>query len=204
MAINEAKNYGVLIQETADQSRIHWSAELVTHLAPDENRGRHNVFVDVVDKNGGRIRDDRLRIGWTWEGKRPNEAAPPKPLDKPDYDDGHGNVDIYAAQTLSIWIHGDGLDSDIVSGIHTRHPDEPGPNGEKWNSYGHHSFYIRFVRVDGIIQPPPIDPDDPDLAALSKRIDALSAIVQQQERDIANLEADILALRTLLRQWTGD
>jgi len=40
-----------------------------------------------------------------------------------------------------------GNDSDSVVGIHTMHGDELGPNGEIWNSNGHHSFYIKFQKV---------------------------------------------------------
>lgn len=187
MTSNKAVSYGVTVQPVATNQK-RWVAEFVEHLLPDENRGRHSVFVDVED--GVRVRDPNLRIGWTWEGRQPNQDAPPKPLDKPDTDLAHGNLDIYPQQTLTVWITGDGLPSDRVSGIHTRHPDERGPKGELWNSYGHHSFFVRFVRTPADAAEPQPEPTDPSDSTVNQRLDAL--------------EADVKALRALLRQWTGD
>jgi len=53
----------------------------------------------------------------------------------------------------------DTLPSDRVENLHTKHADEPGPNGEIWNSIGHHSFYVIFQRTRQgatplIVEPP--------------------------------------------------
>ncbi len=92
------------------------------------------------------MHDAALRIGWTWEGRREDEPADPKPLDKPDNEPA-GNVDIYGGMHLAVWITGDGLPSDRAENMHTHHPDEPGPQGELWNSIGHHSFDLLFQRT---------------------------------------------------------
>ena len=126
---------------------VFWRCVLVRHLTPEENKGRHGVYVDAVDSLGQRVRNLRLRIGYTWEGRQPTEKAEPVPLDKPDGETGHGVIDIYKGQKLSVWLTGDGLASDVVQGIHSNHPDELGPNGETWNSVGHHSFYVKFQIV---------------------------------------------------------
>ena len=101
--------------------------------------------MDAVDENGQRVRDAALRIGWTWEGRTPDQTADPKPLDKPDNEPA-GNVDIYGGMHLVVWITGDGLASDRAENLHTNHADESGPHGELWNSIGHHSFALLFQR----------------------------------------------------------
>lgn len=145
--VNTAETYQVQITPAdVAEGASYWRVASVRHLPPDENRGRHNVFVDAQDENQQRCRDAALRIGWTWAGRRPDETADPKPLDKPDNEPA-GNVDIFSGQQIEVWIEGDGLPSDHVANLHAAHPDEPGPNGEIWNSQGHHSFHVIFQRT---------------------------------------------------------
>lgn len=160
-AANQAERYGVrLAPATAGAGETYWQAASVRHLLPEENRGRHNVYVDVLDGAGQRLRNPALRIGWTWEGRQPHEPADPKPLDKPENEPA-GNVDIFRGQHTEVWIQGDGLPSDHVLNLHSDHPDEPGPGGELWNSIGHHSFHVVFQRTrketgeNGGAPPPP-------------------------------------------------
>lgn len=185
--INQAAQYGVTIQP-AQTTGAAWRVDVVRHLTPSENRGKRNLFVDVVDEQGRRIFDNRLRIAWlAYLG---DSSADLTPLDKPDtpMEFGDGNVDLYTSQTLTAWITGDGLPSDRVAGIHTRHPDEPAPNGEKWNTYGHHSYYIRFVRKSAQVVQPPTDPvTKAELlmvaTGLQKQVDELKAIIKRWDGD---------------------
>ena len=145
--VNQAAAYGVRVIPTdAPAGATYWQVTSVRHLSPQENQGRHNIFVDALDETGQRCRDLGLRIGWSWEGRRPDEPADPKPLDKPDNEPA-GNVDVYKGQLLEVWLQGDGLSADHVANLHTDHDDEPGPNGETWNSRGHHSFHLIFQRA---------------------------------------------------------
>lgn len=156
VTVNQAEGYNVHLAPAAvTAGQRYWHVTSVRHLSPEENRGRHNVFVDALDENGQRCRVPTLRIGWSWEGRRPDEQAPPKPLDKPDNEPA-GNVDLYAGQHLEAWIEGDGLSSDHVVNLHTDHPDEPGPSGQLWNSRGHHSFHVIFQRT----RKTPVDGED--------------------------------------------
>lgn len=167
---NEATAYGVRIEPVNASGNV-WRAVQVRHLTPSENRGKHNLFVDVVDESGNRVFDKQLRIAWL--ASEGDTTADYTPLDKPDttIEKGDGNVDLYYNQTVTAWIVGDGLPSDRVAGIHTRHGDEPGPNGENWNSLGHHSFYVKFQRQRGIVTEPekptepPVEPPSGNLAA---------------------------------------
>lgn len=123
-----------------------WRLIGVYHLSPDENRSRHNAFVEVLDENGQRVKDPNLRVGWSWAGRSSDQIAPPKLLDKPDAEPA-GDVPIEKGMDLELWIEGDGCPSDRVHNLHTRHADEPGPGGELWNTIGHHSYYVVFQRL---------------------------------------------------------
>jgi hypothetical protein len=139
--------YGVqIIPANAAVGTPCWKIIGVHHLSPDENRSRHNAFVEVLDENGQRIKDPNLRICWTWAGRSSDQAAPPKLLDKPDNEPA-GDVPIEKGMELELWLEGDGCASDRANKLNTHHNDEPGPNGELWNTIGHHSFYVVFQRV---------------------------------------------------------
>lgn len=195
---NQAAQYGVRI-ESAPETAAAWRVDVIRHLTPTQNRGKHNLFVDVVDEQGRRIFDNRLRIAWlAYEG---DPTADLTPLDKPDtpIEMGDGNVDLYTSQTLTAWIVGDGLLSDKVAGIHTRHPDEPPVNGELLNSYGHHSFHVRFVRRPGVVITPPVDPD-PD-----KPTNPNDTVTKAEFMIVANaLQKLTDEFKALMQRWDGD
>ena len=65
---------------------------------------------------------------------------------------------MYGGQKLEVWVDGRGIPSDIVTNLHTDHPDEPAPSGELWNTKGHHSFYLKFQYQEGAVIVPPLDP----------------------------------------------
>lgn len=139
---NQAGAYGVkVVPADVFEGEHYWKAIGVRHLTPEENKRNHHVYVDVVDETGQRVIDPQLRIRWDWEGRRPDEVADPKPLDKPAGEPA-GNVPMNMGQVVSLLIGGDGLESDVVSGMHTNWPDEG-----TGNTRGHHSFYVRFQRV---------------------------------------------------------
>ena len=175
MAANLAEAYGVRIESVITTGAC-WRAVLVRHLTANENNGQHNLFVDVVDQSGNRVFDPRLRIAWL---DHPGDTtADYSNLDKPDtpIEKGDGNVPIEKAQTLTAWITGDGLPSDKVTGIHTRHADE----SIGGNSWGHHSFYIKFQRTTGGDKPTdPVDPPptDPTLADHERRLQRIEALL---------------------------
>lgn len=145
--LNEAAQYSATVEPVGvDAGAERWRVLGVYHLTADENRGRHVVFVDAVDEQGRRVQDPNLRIGWSWDGRRPDEAAPPAALDKQEGEPA-GNVSISNQDTVvEVWIDGDGP-SDRVRGLSSKHPDERTPGGEIGNSFGHHSFYVLFQRA---------------------------------------------------------
>jgi hypothetical protein len=169
--LNQATDYGVnVIKAPAGPA---WRCIGVFKLAPQENRGRHNVFLDVLDELGNRTRQPV--INWTWYMDAPTQTVR---LDKPDNEPA-ADIPIQKSYTVTLRVSGDGLPSDSVGGIHTRHADE----GEG-NSWGHHSFYVVFQRQQGNIITPPVDPVEPPLPD-----------------DVAALRAENLALRNLVARY---
>lgn len=157
-AQNSAANYGVSVEYDSDNV---WRVALVHHLLPSENRGKHNVYIEVLDKKGQRV--SGLEAAWEWYGQLPHEPSPPISLDKGD-DEPAGNLPIFKGQRISVWISGES--SDKVHNLHTMHADEG--DGNTW---GHHSFYVVFQRAGSSIVAPPVDDDvEARLARLEKRI----------------------------------
>ena len=165
--LNDAASYGVrLVEADAPVGETYWRVIGVHHLTPEENRGKHNVYLEALDEAGQRVRDPFAWAGWTWDGRRPEERADPVPLDKPTNEPAN-NIVMYFGQIVSVWLNGLAPDgtalSDRVQNLHTNHPDEPGPGGELWNSIGHHSFYVVFQRArredDGGGGEPPEPPE---------------------------------------------
>ncbi|MEX1020539.1 MAG: N-acetylmuramidase domain-containing protein [Litorilinea sp.] len=136
----------------------YWRVAGIYHLSPAENKGKHAIYVDVVDEQEQRVRDSELRLDWGWEGQQPDQQSTPKRFDKPDHEPAT-NVDLYLGQKTWICVTGDGLPSDRVVNLHSNHPDEPEPGGNKWNTIGHHSFYVVFQRA---VKVAAAEPDTPD------------------------------------------
>ena len=80
---NDALAYGVTV--TSPQSS-KWRVLGIHHLTGDENNGNHNIYFDVLDKDGQRI--NGARIKWGWEGMRPNEHPNDVIVDKPPNEPG--------------------------------------------------------------------------------------------------------------------
>jgi len=158
--LNLAADYGVeIITNTPDPGSTVWMTIGTYHLSGYENRGKRNIFIETLDENGQRL--DGTKIGWNWahSGTMPSPAVVDKPANEPG-----ANIPLFAGQDVSIWILDEDTPSDLVGGIHSNHPDEDEPNGEKWNTVGHHSFYVVFQRRKAKT-PPLIDlpaPDTPD------------------------------------------
>jgi hypothetical protein len=133
---NDAEGYGVKVEEAnVGPGEKYWQAFCVHHLTPEECRGKHNLFVDVLDEKGQRNREAKVRMtlqnGQTFINK----------TDKPEGEPGT-NFPIWKGNICSV--EALGLPSDKVVNIHTDHPDEPMADGSLGSTRFHHSFLVCF------------------------------------------------------------
>lgn len=149
--VNDAGAYGVrVVPVDAPEGASVWRAVRVHHLTPEENQGRHHIFLDALDEAGGRVFGAQARVVWP-EGEQ--IIAVEKPLGEPG-----ANFPLWKWQVAAVEMLG--LPSDRVENLHTGHPDEPPGMG---NTLFHHSFEVVFQRaVSGAVQPLPLPLPLPD------------------------------------------
>jgi hypothetical protein len=171
---NDATSYGVSIMPTKAVNA--WRCIGAYHLTPDENRGRRNIFLELLDEHGNRVKD--AIINWSESLDRPIKTKRP---DKPDNEPA-ADIPLNGEDTVTVYITDDkGTSSDSVGNLHFRH-DRPG-SGDVW---GHNSFYVVFQRNAAMMPPvdPPviIDPEPPTGGlTVEQRLDA-------QDREIAMIK----------------
>jgi hypothetical protein len=170
--VNTASRYGVTVVPIAVDGYA-WRCIGAYHLSPDENRGRHNVFVDVLGKDGKRVRNAQIK--WRWADNAPIQT---RWLDKPDNEPAC-DIPIDKGATITLWVDNGALASEVVTGIHARHTDEG-----MGNTYGHHSYYVVFAQLRNAIVIPPIDPPTvpDDVATLQAEIARLRSVIASAQK----------------------
>lgn len=143
--VNYAKNFGVDVIRTSDTSKHHWRCIGVRHLTGAENMGNHNIYCDMLDGTGERVKQGKLEM--TQGNLHPVQAV----IDKPDNEPGtnfpvwNGDVECQVRVKAPY--------SDTVVGLKTNHPDD-----DQGNTIGHHSFLVVFMFVEGDKNPPVVKP----------------------------------------------
>ncbi len=147
--INDAGAYGVLVVPAdVPEGTTYWRVMRVHHLTPDENQGRHHIFLDALDEAGQRSFGAQARVSWSGGEQT---ITVDKPVGEPG-----ANFPMWKWQVCALEMLG--LPSDRVENLHTGHPDEPPGLG---NTLFHHSFEVVYQRaVNSAVQPPPPPPDD--------------------------------------------
>lgn len=142
-AFTDAAKYAVQITPVENTGQPHWRVIGVHHLSGAENSGNHHLYVDVLSEQGQRLNGAVLSVL--------NHNQPPwrVVIDKPANEAG-SNAPMHWNDTLIALVNFEGLPSERVSGIHTRHEDE-----EPGNTRGHHSFYVVFQKSSGLVAPKP-------------------------------------------------
>ena len=135
---NQAASYEIVVgQPGVGEGEKYWACIGAYHLLPEENGGKHNLYLEAIDENNNRLFG--VAFKWGWEGQGPNEPSPDVVDDKPPSE--QANIVIWANQVIWAGVR-DSIPSGEVQKIRSTHPDE-GPG----NTWGHHSFYVAFKRV---------------------------------------------------------
>ena len=118
-----------------------WRVKSVRKLSPEENRGKHNVYVDVW-RNGSCLRSlSAIAVAYGWQDTPAQTLRLDKPMSEPGT-----NFPIYSGARYWVKVVDmDGEQSDMVTGLSCDLPDEPQPaDGLGGNTYGHHSWMVEF------------------------------------------------------------
>lgn len=136
---SNAEPYGVTVEAAAvAPGTRYWRATRVHHLSPQENNGRHHIYIDATKADGGRAFSSQAYI--TWDGGE-HTATLDKPLNEPA-----ANFPLFKWQKCTVEMRG--MPSDRVHGLSSSHPDEPNPDGtQSGNTLFHHSFLVIFQEV---------------------------------------------------------
>lgn len=148
------KNKGIQIKRAAGGDKV-WRVVAAYHLTPEENRGKHLIYVEALDEHGNWVDTNNLSVGWGWENQQPHEKVNPKKFEKrpPEF---RANVDLYRGQKTAIWMSDpSGVQSDVVANLHSDVENLP-----EHNTFGHNSYIVIFQRMSN--QPVTTTPDDPN------------------------------------------
>lgn len=136
------EEYGVEIKRPAgmEGGDYFWKVISVEHVPPGENGGNRHVYVDVYGLHGEELRGSPVvKVFWGWDGQKSFEESPSVSLDKPSGEH-MANIPMNWGQEIFVSITSpENYCREIVSGLHTAHPDE----GDDVRT-GHHSFVVKF------------------------------------------------------------
>jgi hypothetical protein len=129
-------------------------------LDPDENGGRHSVFVSAV-RDGKEIRDGSVSIKWGWKDQKIGEEAsppvkmvksPPSLADIPIF----GNAEVWVEIDDGLGTPSDRAKNLMVNFDGSNHPGD---------RFGHHSYLVKFQKTtDGG------PPTTPTILTLEQRV----------------------------------
>lgn len=128
--LNMAHDYGVEVLTIPGVNNGNWQVLGVHKLTGGENQAKHHLYVDVLNGEGERIKGAKVRLLYSG-GHRVEER-----IHKPAHEPGL-NFPLQVDHTYSVAM-ADGP-TEMVTNIHTRHPDS-----DQGNTIGHHSYYVVF------------------------------------------------------------
>ncbi len=171
--LNDATAYGVRIVETSvSPGASYWKVIRVHHLTPEENQGRHHIFIDAVDEEGLRLYGAKALISW-------DGGSETIVIEKPANEPG-ANLPMWKWQICSAAMLD--LPSERVENLRTDHPDEG-----SGNTLFHHSFEIVFQRTTA---PAPAPTGNGSLRGRVPDGAGHTIILRQAEEEVATAVVD--------------
>jgi len=192
-ADNLAADYDIVInQPPIEGNQKYWACIGAYHLTPDENAGKHVLYLEAMDEENNRIFGTAFK--WGWEGQRPDEPSPDLIDDKPPNE--LANIVIWANQIIWAGVR-DAIPSGEVKNVRSTHPDEaPG------NTWGHHSFYVAFKRVEGDNggEPEPPEPPEIECGDIRKLAERALKRIETAEAELAEAKKDLNSILEICNQ----
>ena len=141
--VNDAEHYGISVTAVADLKPGDWYYQviMVHHYTPQENDGRHNLYMTVLDENGERVVGAKVAV-LNHGNNQTTYVTCDKPISEPA-----GNCQLNPQDRMSCSVDGSAGESAGI--FHTQWPAEPPPTawGHNGNDVSHHSFLVLFKRV---------------------------------------------------------
>lgn len=138
--VNLAAEYRVAVEPILAQQELtrHWKVRRVRHLTPEENEGRHHIFVRAHFAEESETDEALVRISW-------EDGAQDFKLER----NPRGDVLSFAMftwQTCQVSMADS--HSEQVTGLTANHPDELSETGDRTgNTLFHHSFLVEFEEI---------------------------------------------------------
>ncbi len=135
---NQAEHYGVGIESMLPQNADrYWRVRLVRHLTPEENQGRHHLFIRVMFAND-QAEEAPILIEW--------DNGQQELVYSRDQREPYQAIAMFTWQTCRVQMRD--APSEAVTGLTANHPDELNEDGSRsGNTLFHHSFEIEFEEV---------------------------------------------------------
>jgi len=183
-ADNRAAAYDIVInQPPIEDDQKYWACIGAYHLTPDENSGKHVLYLEAMDENNNRVFGTAFK--WGWEGQGPDEPSPDLIDDKPPNE--LVNLVIWANQIIWTGVR-DEIPSGEVKNVRSTHPDEP-----PGNTWGHHSFYVAFKRVEGNDGGEP-EPPEIECGEIQKLVKNALKRIENAEAELAAAKQDLSSI----------
>ncbi len=130
MSVRDIAQYGATIQRVAAQPGTkYWQIVDAYHLPGQQNKGNHNIFVDMLNADGTRRNGAHVTL---YAGDKQFTNTLDKPANEPGT-----NFPTYRGPRYDV--AGADMPSDRAVGFSTDYPDE-----EAGNTNGHHSYMVVF------------------------------------------------------------
>ena len=155
-----------------------WRCVLLHELTEAENQGSHNVYIDLLTRDGIRIGTSLFnpRIAYGWAGMAVSEAPTPLKLEKPEPEPGF-NFPLWGDASNWCSVKDGGVPSDTVHGLQ--------------GGYEHKSFYVVFQFQE--TPAPPIDDEAGFVTVQRKKVrsvlNSLKQLGGMAQNEVKELEA---------------